>query len=270
MEETVYLPPIQNIYSPLKQTTMAKKVLFFAFLMAAVSFWATFCSNDEEVVYSCNSSVDEWTKEHLSEIRKMTRSEWKQLPSDVNIAAYRAFTPEQKFSFWMDKFEEVKNLPWTAEEQAHIAKAEAFIKTRSHLFSDEAPSEESLNEVELFFYRWMKEAETSLKWDKSVVYAIAASGNSMTISRRSFRSSSTDSVAVQADLIEPSPDVTITPGINRPGGGTGKTKNCNCSTSSIFTCLGENADCRNVDCDDSVRGCGFIWLAQCDGLCQGI
>ena len=49
------------------------------------------CAKEES--YSCNKEVDAWVKEHLDEVRSMTRSEWNELDPAVSRACYIAFTP---------------------------------------------------------------------------------------------------------------------------------------------------------------------------------
>lgn len=74
---------------------------------------------------------------NLPQIKKMTRTEWKQLPVEVSSATYAAFTPEQKFAFWKEKFKELKTLPWQKKEIEHIEKAEDFFYSNPCLCATE-------------------------------------------------------------------------------------------------------------------------------------
>ena len=58
----------------------------------------------------------------------MSRSNWLEADAELSVPMYRAFKPEQRFNFWMEKFKEVKQLPWSDAELAHISDAEDFLK----------------------------------------------------------------------------------------------------------------------------------------------
>ena len=56
-------------------------------------------SCDNEVVYSCDKTINAWIHENLSDIRTMSRSEWNSLEEDIKIPVYRAFTTQQREFF---------------------------------------------------------------------------------------------------------------------------------------------------------------------------
>lgn len=66
-----------------------KKFYLFYGLIISLSMFS--CAKEES--YSCNKEVDAWVKEHLDEVRSMTRSEWNELDPAVSRACYIAFTP---------------------------------------------------------------------------------------------------------------------------------------------------------------------------------
>lgn len=78
------------------------------------------CTQTDELMFSCDKGIDNWVKDNISDIQEMSRAEWNKLSYSEQIAVFRAFTPEKKFAFWAEKFEELKQLPWTPAELAHI------------------------------------------------------------------------------------------------------------------------------------------------------
>ena len=82
---------------------MKRSFYLFAFVLSCV---LNSCTQDAEVVYSCNEEINEWTIENLSMIQEMTRSEWLKLDENKKRAAYRGFTQQQRINFWIEKIEE--------------------------------------------------------------------------------------------------------------------------------------------------------------------
>lgn len=64
----------------------------------------------------------------------MNRSDWKKINQEYSLAAYRAFTPNQKLAFWKDKFNEISQMQWTAKEKLHIAKTLALLLVTKNSF----------------------------------------------------------------------------------------------------------------------------------------
>lgn len=110
----------------------AKMLLISAFIIALFTFAA--CSDDQEQTYSCNPQADTWVKKNLTKVRSMNRNDWKKINQEYSLAAYRAFTPNQKLAFWKDKFNEVSQMQWTAKEKLHIAKTLALLLVTKNSF----------------------------------------------------------------------------------------------------------------------------------------
>lgn len=134
------------------------------------------CSQSDQITYSCDMEVDGWVKDNLSEIQKMNRTSWMNVASEYSIAVYRAFTPEQKVEFWRDKFQEVKKLSWNEKELSHIIKLESFMFDHTYYFYKAELSENDLDEMELFCYKWQEYAIEQFGWTKQVVGSIAMTG----------------------------------------------------------------------------------------------
>lgn len=229
---------------------MRRLFLFLMAVFASITFVA--CSQDDDVVYSCDKSVDSWVKEHLPEIRSMTRSEWMELPASVDRAAYVAFTPEQKLAFWRDKFAEVLAMSsWSEAEVAHIRKAANFIETHVDIFADGGLTSSEEDELDTFFYKWKKYGQEQLGWDKEVAYYIAASGLPMPERGNDGNVTPTTKGSDHFEVYDPT------------------SSSCDCNLNHDF-CWGSSmsGSCHNSDCDDSTIGCGWVWLQDCNGECD--
>ena len=211
-------------------------VTFFAYSFASCS------SDDFDKTYSCNKTTDIWVKENLSLIRKMERKDWLKANASRSRAIYRAFTVDQKKNFWNDKFSEVEKLSWRPEELAHIKKAESFVKEHEYLFSGDKLTDEQLNEVDMFFYKWQQYAIEKLGWNKKQCIAIAGSGNKM-------KNKNGDIVALQSTSIKDQ-------------------KDCNCNTGMLSDFCGSTGPCIETPCSSADYGCGWVLVQSCNGECD--
>lgn len=228
----------------------AKLLLIGAFIIALFTFAA--CSDDNELTYSCNPQADTWVKKNLTKVRSMNRSDWKKINQEYNLAAYRAFTPNQKLAFWKDKFNEVSQMQWTAKEKLHIAKALAFIVSHKEFFSDEALNDEQLNELELFFHKWKEEAINQLGWSKELCFAIAGNGGTL-INKKG-------EIATQITTEPTNPSFGYV--------GNLKKRDCNCNTGHLSDFCITDGPCDKADCNVSEDGCGWVLVMKCNGRCS--
>lgn len=209
------------------------------------------CGNDEPK-YSCNQEIDEWVKDYIDEIHSMTRAEWLETDADYSIAIYRAFTPEQRVGFWREKFQELKSLSWSKGEMLHIEGLEFFFENNLHLFGNEARTDEQLDEVELFLYKWIEKAKKEYAWTNDMIMSIIASGDKVVNTNGDVYEKSRMGAKYKSSSVG-----TVAP--TKP--------NCNCHVKSSFTCSSHQA-CEKATCSDTNFGCGFFLLWDCDGLCE--
>lgn len=222
------------------------KILFFL-VLALIAL--TSCSKENEVKYSCNETINSWVKSNLVEIHQMDRKEWLQTSAQTSIAIYRAFTPNQRFQFWKDKIKEVKAMNWSQKELLHIQKVEDFLTSHQGFFSQEKLSEEQLNELETFFYKWKKEGEQQFGWNSKVAISIAGSG---------YRLKNEN-----GDIALPS-STTNAPVV------THSAENCNCNTGMLSDFCFGSGPCESAQCSSGSGGCGWFLMQDCNGTCGGI
>lgn len=236
---------------------MKNNFLILAFVTLSVF---SSCSQDQggEQRYSCSNLVDSWVKANMDDIRGMDRDSWENLPVQVSVAAYRAFTPNQKILFWQQKFKEVKKLPWNKQELQHIEKAENFLNANKNLFYSEKASNTDLDKIDTFFYLWQKYAEEVLKWDEAVIYSIVVSGYSVIDTKGTLK--------IKNQLV-------LNGGGSSSGGNnhsSGGGLECNCKKDHVLACAPAGPYCEESDCVETNRGCGWFFVADCNGRCGGL
>ena len=217
---------------------------FNLILLACLILGFTSCQKEE--IYSCDENVNKWVKRNLTEIRAMTRSEWKNLDEHLKKGCYVAFTPQQKVDFWKGKFDESLALEWSQEEAEHIKLMRNFVDEHPDYFDlSIEKTDKEIETFEIFVYKWIKKAEQELKWNKQIINGLIATGNHLLDKQGT----------IQTNL----PKV-----MTKAGGET----ECNCNTESDWCSIG---DCmESHSCDGTNHGCGTLWVYSCNGLCNGI
>lgn len=226
---------------------MKKLVIYLN--LAFVGMMLFSCSQDEEV-YSCDKEVDSWVKENLADIRVMDREDWLQIDERLNRAVYIAFAPEQKLDFWKEKISEVLSLNWNESERKHLESFNEILSNNSQWFnSDLSKNKEEFEKFEIAIYKWSEYACDNLGWDKNLVGSIIASGNKLLDINGKIQFNTNSSIRLKS----------------------GGEFNCNCHVGNVvFTTCGGPTGMYCSDsqsCEDSVYGCGAVWVESCNGIC---
>lgn len=203
------------------------------------------CSQEEQV-FSCDKAINTWVTNNIEDIHNMSRKDWLKKSPSVSTAIYRAFSPEQRKAFWKDKFLELRSLEWSKEEISHLCKLEDFAFSHTFVFSGEVMTENQQDEIELFFYKWQKEAIEKFGWSKKLCIAIVATGYSL--------KDKTGEIVVPQDnalKIQTMSD---------------KGKDCGCNVTYDFCPIGRYCDKNACDNVSSV-GCGILLSSSCNGMC---
>ena len=200
------------------------------------------CEQESDTSYSCNRKINEWAIQNIEVIQQMSRNSWLELADSLKIAAFRAFTPNQKYHFWKEKFQEVKDLDWSEEELEHIVKAETFLDNHRFFYSMKLTDDQK-DELETFFYLWEKESKQKFGWTKTINIGIAGTG---------YRLVDIDG-KVDADERQ-----------------MNSTTDCHCNIkmlSDFCNIGGHLGACVKEDCNIGDFGCGWLWLEDCNGIC---
>ncbi len=219
-----------------------KKIFFY------VAALLLLISCDDEPMYSCDEQTDRWVKENMEFVRNIDRDSFLTYSNAKKRAMYRAFTPEQRISMWKEKLNEVKMLSWNEKELSHITKLEEFIDMHKECFGD-VQSGENDDVFDLFFYQWQIYAIDSLGWSRQICIAIAGTPNRMKESKEIEGYDLNAQKSTRAEEEEP---------------------DCECKDSWWQDFCGPAAGhCeRDPTCRVQSSGCGWIWRAECDGMCD--
>ena len=151
------------------------KKSFFKFvsgiIVALFSFNVSYAVDAKEI-----SNPKEWVSEHKDEIAKMNRADWLNLDYPLSREVLNAFSPEQKWAFWKDKFEETMQMDWSVAERQHLQKLIDWLESDHNLFSGD-PS--NLNKVNEFCTQWMNDGIKQLGWTKELACSILGCGNKL-------------------------------------------------------------------------------------------
>jgi len=230
----------------------------FGFVMLCITI-LTSCQKDE-LLYSCNPTIDKWAKDHLSEIGTMTRAQFLDLGEAYQRAAFNAFPPQQRINLWKEKLEETLQLEWTSSERSHI---EALLNMvlKNNTWFENVRSQEVIEHYEIETYRWNDDAINNLQWDLGTIYAITYTLSTVI--------KNNDKVLVVESPLSPSGANSIKTKSESGGGGI-----CECHVGNFFSnlnCLfksGFSVICEDDDCWFVPAGCGSLCLQSCDGVCK--
>lgn len=136
-----------------------KRLLFIALALAF-----SVISYGQQKNSCCHNTGLKCSANSISNIQGMTLSELRNLDRDKQIVAWGQFNPTQRYNFWKEKFQEVKQMNWTPAEIKHINKAEAFLNTHKSFFKEKKLSKKQNEELEAFFKTWANQAQKQLGW----------------------------------------------------------------------------------------------------------
>lgn len=216
--------------------------------------------------YSCNKDADTWVKQNLEEISKMTHTELFNIKNhSYQRAAFAAFSPEQKYSFWIGKLKCTMELEWTQEEREHIKKLINIISenkvfwfaNRRELASSKIDDLE--DNITLLTYEWQEYATDVLGWDHKQLGAIIATPSKVVDKKRILlyddEGEESELGIVAANVISPS--ITLEP-------------DCDCAQNSNWCPKrsGVRRDCKDETCVEPLENCGTLLLYRCNGVCD--
>lgn len=224
------------------------------------SIFVSSCNEDSEY-YSCEKNVDRWVKDNFKEVRGMTRADWAEIGDIVyQRAVYNAFSPEQRFNLWMEKFERLPEMFSKDAEKAHIELLISALRTNPHWFSDIRTDEEK-NQFELFFYRWREYASSDLGWTPDKIYTLVGTPENV------------EKTGAGEIIVKTTRNIGKIRLKTRSENGGGYGNVCDCGDDSKYwacSVLG-GASCKidyNNPCRQTEHGCGFLWQDACWGICK--
>ncbi len=224
--------------------------------LAVISMTISFVGCKKETLkYSCDKEINAWAVENENKFHNVTRQQLVALPFDLQLAAFRTLTPEEKSRLWQDKLNTIYD-DWDVTTRSIIDKLEQHVAP--HLYEKESKADIDTLALEKI------KAELLARMD-SVDFLI------------NFCILPTEQ---ELDILINSPEladcswISIPDNINdkaAPGSGLTGLNTCNCN-SSLFCTLINQGTCKggcNLD-DQSAGGCGFLGKDICYYRCTGI
>jgi hypothetical protein len=231
-------------------------VVAIAVIAAIATSFMAGCQKDD-LVYSCDPKEDAIVKENIVEIRKMTSNEWVSVSENYKRPVFRAFTPIQRQNLWVDKLNKtIESFQWNDLEKEHIGLLRDYVVDHPELFS----STDTLvrKNCQDFRESWFAYAQNSLGWTMQQIASIAYSPNKLLNQSGDLAHTSTNPSQIFVVNEVPLPETIRLK--------SGQEWDCNCNKAHDFCSKLE--ECQDADCNETVHGCGWIWLAPCDGKCD--
>lgn len=202
------------------------------------------CSNDD-VFYSCDPTVDQWAKDNIEEIRTMNLDEWLEIGNpDYQRAAFVAFTPEQRFGFWLQRMDDVLSLSWSSEETAHIEEIKALLQRNAAIYQNDY-SDDVRKKFDTELYVWIEKAETELGWSKELISNL---------------------ITTAYPLMDTQGTVLMSPLVSVEK--TRSEQKCECHVgNTVFVACPNGKRCSSKPCEPVTHGCGALFTESCNGLC---
>ena len=218
-----------------------------------------FSCQEEEIIYSCNSEIDDYIKSNISEIQVMSRAEFLKVEKDLQPSIFSAFTVNQKQEIWLDKYKDALKLNWTNIEREHIISLIQYIQDNRIYFENPKKYED---EISIFAYKWRQYAENVLIWDNNTIYNMVYDPGSLT------KDSQNKLIIAEENNISEKTDITIfTKKLkSREENNPPPTVKCSCNEKADDCGTTGLMTCRKWNCI-AVYGCGFLFQTVCDGGC---
>jgi hypothetical protein len=207
------------------------------------------CAKENDLKCSCDEEVNAWANKNINEIRTFSIEDVQSFDIEKVRASFRAFTPEQRYTFWQDKLEQVLSLSgWSADETKFLTDVKSGLK--QEWFEEDFKNDETnVQQMNDMVDKW-KSSAANLGWSKSLTYSVFGSPYLL-------KDKTGTLVNAVAKVNAPSSQKTIS------------TESCGCSTSDDWcaTQSGHNDYCKSGSCTTSSWGCGWGLAYKCTGLC---
>lgn len=244
-----------------------------------VGLFTASCQKDE-LLYSCDHEIDQWTKDNYKNIQNFTVVEFLNLDYGKQKAAYIAMEEGQRHGLWIAKLNEILQMGWTQEEAEHIESLVSFIGKNKSLFSN-AETQQNSDLFELFMYSWMEYAQEVLFWDRETIHSICGDPNKAVqiMTRSGIMKLSVPKVSEYVTSMQPLAIKTRSEGGGegggKGGGGESWYPDCGCSQKNDWCDIFKEIPGWVVSCNSAKfkckiirKNCGLFWQFDCDGICK--
>ena len=207
---------------------MRSKALIFFLFVVLLS-----CSNDDKNVYSDDSKVNNWVLENRREFSDITLEEIASYQGEEQRAIFRLIDSENRKGIWLSKANIlIKKYP-----------NQSIIFNEFLDFVEEYDFESNLSTDQVrFFDEIIEKGRNDYNWDDEFIgitfcsFEYYSADHNYNIFSRTLLTNADD---------EPT---------------------CNCKWGGMFAC--GSMDCNSGCEDDGKKGCGFLFMQTCTGVCK--
>lgn len=222
-------------------TSGSVKMKKFAFILILILLIIS-CRNEENVVFSCDPSIDKYVHLKSAQLQKLSLDEFLSMNLEMQRATYRSYLADKKYSLWREKMERILGCgEWNSKELNHIASLKEFIYPE---YFEIQSGNYSPKYQQSFEWNWIQYAKDTLEWGNRQLAFVVSS--------------------LYVDYDDFTAVFQSNPGTDNPVG------SCQCNLTEDFCNYQLGFKCKNNGCPISESGCGWLWLSSCNGQCQRI
>jgi len=221
-----------------------------ALMLFALTILLLGCEKDE-VRYSCDEQVHNWTSEHAKSLEDLNRAELATLPFNYQKAAFRSFSPEKQCEIWIEKIDLVLSQDWNNEELMMINEVKRHLTPNFFSPENVAYTLDITNE-------WINKAFEIGMDSVTIVVNFFHIATMDEIEQLVMHPEEFDYSWIEGGIeLKQEPDPPPIYGVD-----------CDCDWDTSCSLINMGF-CELSTCDATTSGCGFLWLYKCEERCDG-
>lgn len=211
---------------------MKKIVLILLSIITIVS-----CTQEDTNIYSKDENINTWVKKNRELFKDITLSEISSYYGEQQRAIYRIISSENRKKLWTDK---LNNLIDFYPNQREIF-------SNILIYIEKVNFDKGLNKKdELFFNEVIENGRKKYNWSDEFI--------GITFCSFEYYKPGKPYMIFSRYYLAPPPTL-------------GDEKICNCKWGGMFAC--GSLECKDGGCkDDGKKGCGFLLMEDCTGICD--
>ena len=209
------------------------------FSVIILIFLFTASCKRNEAIFSCNTSINEYVSNHISELKSLSLTDLTKSDLAFQQAVFRSYDAAKKREIWLQKIQLLLDTQnYTEAEYSHVSNLLSHL--HANYFEPDNLESEAFDRRQ-FALAWIGKAKSELGWsDKDIAFVVYR----LYTKQEQFNPEINTSPANQTDTVDPN-------------------GNCSCSTESDF-CVANY--CMSGNCKIA-SNCGWLWSETCDGKC---
>jgi len=207
------------------------------FLMLFLLVVLSSCSNDDKAVYSDDSRINNWVKENRSDFSNIVLEEISNYHGEEQRAIFRLIDSKNRKEIWLNKVNIlIKKYPSQSIVFNDLLKFIENYNFEKNLTKDDV----------VFFKELIEKGRKEFNWNDEFIGITLCSFEYYNSNHNYNIFSKVDGGGI--------------------GGEDGDLPTCNCKWGGMFAC--GSLDCKSNCEDDGKKGCGFLLMETCTGICD--